>query len=163
MRALAPFERGAFLAFAQVRAQRSSFGCGDRAFEPARERELGLAARQAALELLAQRAAGAEEQGLDGAHRRLEDRGDLGVRATLELAHDDCGALVEAQLRERVAELRGGRDVLVGAGGCAAVAFGERDFLRPAGGSAEALAALVVRDLDQPVVRLDGPVALPEG
>ena len=43
----------------------------------------------AVLELLAQGAAGAEDQRLDGADARLEDLGDLLVAAALELAHDE--------------------------------------------------------------------------
>ena len=59
---LTALEGGAFLALAQVGAEGAALGLGDRALEPARERDLGLATREAALELLAQGAAGAEEQ-----------------------------------------------------------------------------------------------------
>ena len=119
----------------------------------ARERELRLVAGEAALELLAERAAGAEDQGLDGADRDVEDLGDLGVGAAFELAHDERGALVEGEEAEGAADLVGGRDVgVVGRRGARA-SLVELDLLRSARRVAEALAADVVGDLDQPVVR----------
>ena len=61
----------------------------------------------ALLELLAERAAGAEDERLDGADREAEDLGDLLVGAALELAHDERGTLVEGEVAERAAEVLG--------------------------------------------------------
>src|SRR6266511_521024 len=126
-------------------------------------------AGEAALELFAQGAAGAENQGRDGADRDVEDLGDLGVRASFELAHDERGALVETEEAEGAADLGRGRDVgVVGGGGGQRLVEG--DLLRAARGIAEALPAGVVRDLDQPVVGalralapLEGAVGAEEG
>jgi hypothetical protein len=62
-----------------------------------------------------------------------------------------------------VPDLLGGRDVVVGGGARGPVEIVERDLGRPPRGGPEALAAFVVRDLDQPVVRLDRTVAAAEG
>ena len=103
-----------------------------------------------------------ELEGRSYADRRVEDLCDLGVGAALELAHDERGALVESEEAERAADLGRGRDVGVLGRGC-----GERlvelDLLRPPRGVAEALPADVVRDLDQPVVRLVRALAALEG
>jgi hypothetical protein len=116
------------------------------------EGELGFLAREPALELLAESAAGAEDQGLDGADGKVEDLGDLGVGTAFELPHDERGALVEREEAERAADLacRGNVGVVGRGGGDALV---ELDLLRSARRVAEALPARVVRDLDQPVVR----------
>ena len=68
-------------------------------------------AGEAALELLAESAAGAEHQGLDRGDRDVEHVGDLGVGAAFELAHDEGGALVEGEEAEGAADLGRGRDV----------------------------------------------------
>ena len=93
------------------RAPRSELG--RRCSLQARERELCLLAREAALELLAESPARAEDEGLDGADGDIEDLGDLGVRAALELAHDERGALVEAEEPEGAADLARARHVAV--------------------------------------------------
>ncbi len=149
---LSTLEDGAVLALAEVSAERASLGARQLRSLETRERELGLLARQPALELLAESAAGAEDQGLDRADGEVEDLGDLGVRAAFELAHDEGGALVEREEAESTADLacRGDVCVLGCRGGEALV---ELDLLRAARRVAEALPADVVRDLDQPVVR----------
>ena len=149
---LTAFEDGAVLAFAQVGAQSPSLRARQSLPVEARERELGLLAGEPAFELLAERAAGAEDKGFDGTDGEVEDLGDLGVRASLELAHDERGALVEGEEAEGPADLTGGRDVVV-LGRRGGEAFVELDLLRAARRVAEALPADVVRDLDQPVVR----------
>ena len=133
-------------------AEGASLGARQLPFVEAREGELGLLAGEPALELLAESAAGAEDQGLDRADGEVEDLGDLGVRAAFELAHDERGALVEREEAERTADLACGGDVcVVGCRGGEALV--ELDLLRAARRVAEALPADVVRDLDQPVVR----------
>ena len=86
---LAAGKAGALLALAQVGSQRAALLARQAPVELARDRELGLVAGDRVLELLAQCAAGAEDQGLDGTHREVEDLGDLLVAAALELAHDE--------------------------------------------------------------------------
>jgi hypothetical protein len=109
--ALAAFEGRAVLAFAQMSTERASLLARQLAFLEARESHLGLVTGEATFELLPESAAGAEDQGLYGADRGVEDLGDLGVGPALELAHDERGALVEAEEPERPADLGGGRDV----------------------------------------------------
>ena len=65
--------------------------------------------RELLLELLPQRAARAEEQRLERGDADAEHVGDLGVRAAFELAHDERGALVRRQLRERAPQVLGRR------------------------------------------------------
>ena len=127
-----------------------------------RERALGLLAGEPAFELLAERAAGAEEKGFDGTDGEVEDLGDLRIGASLELAHDERGALVEGEEAKGLADLTGGRDVVV-VGRRGGEAFVELDLLRAARRVAEALPADVVRDLDQPVVRAVRSLAALEG
>ena len=111
--ALTALEDGAFLAFAQVSAQGAAFRAREALLIAARERERCLAAREAAFELFSQSPARAEDQGLDGADRDIEDLGDLGVRASLELAHDERCALVEAEEPEGAADLARARHIAV--------------------------------------------------
>ena len=103
------------------------------------------------LELLAQGAARAEDQGLDRAHGDVEDLGDLVVAAALELAHHERGALVEGEVAERSADVLGGERVFLDDGLGELVL--EDDLARAPLRLAEALAADVVRDRDQPVLR----------
>ena len=92
----------------------AALGGGEAALDQLRERELGLLAGEPAFELLAERAAARGRAGSRRRRRTVEDLADLGVRAAFELAHDERGALVEAEEAER-ADLFRGRDVLVGA------------------------------------------------
>ena len=119
--------------------------------ELARDRELGLVAGDPVLELLAQGAARAEDQRLDGADAQLEDLGDLLVAAALELAHHERRALVEGEVAERAADVLGADRVVLDDG------LGELvlvdDLGRAALRLAETLPADVVRDRDQPVLR----------
>src|SRR5207247_5822431 len=78
-----------------------------------RDGELRLVTGQRALELLAQRPSRPEEERLDRARRDAEDLGDVGIRATLELAHDESGALVERKLAEGVADVLRVRGLVV--------------------------------------------------
>src|SRR5438128_4441854 len=119
-----------------MRAQGSLLRARQPAVELLRERELGLAARQRPLELLAQGAARAEDQGLDGADRDAQDLRDLRVRASLELAHHERCALVERKLAQRAADVLGARPLVLGNEGGNAVV--ELDLGRPARGLAEA-------------------------
>ena len=87
LRALLALERGALAAFAEVRRRaRCSAGASVPSSRlesvPPPRRRSGL------LELLAQRTACAEDQGLHRGDRKVEDLADLAVRAPLELAHD---------------------------------------------------------------------------
>src|SRR5205823_4723367 len=108
-RALAPRERRAVRARAQVCPELAALRLREAPVELPRERQLGLAARQRALELLAERAPGPEDEGRHGALGEPQDRRDLPVRAAVELAHHERGALVERQLAERLAEVLGRR------------------------------------------------------
>ena len=62
------------------------------------DRERRLLTRELLVELLAQRAPGPEEQSLERRDADAEHLGDLGVRATLELAHDHRSTLIGRQL-----------------------------------------------------------------
>ncbi|HEY2072287.1 MAG TPA: hypothetical protein VGG88_01795, partial [Gaiellaceae bacterium] len=148
---LAPRERRAFGALAQMGAQLRLLGARERPVELLRDRELGIGAGQRAFELLAQCAACAEDECLDRARREAEHVGDLRVRASLDLAEDDCGALVERQVTERAPDvLRRGAVVVDELVGDVVV---ELDLLRAPRRAAEAMEADIVRDLDQPVER----------
>ena len=151
LRTLAPCKRLALRAGAQMRAQRSPLRPRQPAVELLRERKLGFAAGQRSLELLAQRTARAKDQRLDCADRESEDVGDLGIRPSLELPHDERGALVECQLPERAADVVRARPVVLGNEHRDTVF--ELDLGRPARGLPEALPADVVGDRDQPVLR----------
>src|SRR5439155_3372680 len=120
------------------------------------------------LELLAEGATSAEDQRLDRAHGEAEDLGDLLVGAALELAHDERGALVEGEVAERTPDVLGGDRVLFD--DRLGQLFVQLDLGGPALRLAEALAADVVRDRDQPVLRgaraltaLEGAVGVEEG
>jgi hypothetical protein len=109
--ALTALERRAVLALAEVRSQAPRSALESLRVLQAGERRLRFVAGKPALELLAKSAAGAEDQGLDGADRDVEHVGDLRVRASFELAHDEGGALVEGEEAEGAADLGGGRNV----------------------------------------------------
>src|SRR5207237_7098331 len=160
---------GALLALAQVGAERALLLAREPSVELARDRELGLVAGDRILQLLAEGAAAAEDQRLDGAHRDAEDLGDLLVGTALELAHHERGPLVEGEVAERTADVLGADGLVV---------FHHRlrellvqlDLVRATLRLAEALAADVVRDRDQPVLRcaralaaLEGAVGVEEG
>jgi hypothetical protein len=117
-------------------------------------------AREGALELLPQRPAGTEDEGLDRADRNVEDLGDLLVRARLDLAHDEGRALIEGDAAERAADLGGRRARLVGHGLLGGVA--QVDVLRPCRLLPLALAADLMRDAEQPRAR-SPLLALDEG
>ncbi len=89
LRALLALERCALAALTEVRAKGALFRRRECPVEPLGERRLSLAAGEASLQLLAERPAGAEDQGLDRGDRKVEDLADLAVRAALELAHDE--------------------------------------------------------------------------
>src|SRR4051794_5917059 len=97
----------AFGALAQGGAQLAALGGGELTVRLLREEELGLGAGEAPFELLAQRAARAEEDRLDGSDARSHDLRDLGIAPALELAHHERGALVERELSERALDVLG--------------------------------------------------------
>ena len=99
----------------------------------------------------------AEEQRLDRADGEIEDAGDLLVAAALELAHHDRGSLIEGEGGERGQHRIEVRALLLDRYGLRRLV--ERDLVRPAAGLAPAHPADVVRDRDQPVVRLVRPLA----
>ncbi len=109
--ALPALEDRAVLALAQMGPESAALGARELLLVEPGQRELGLLAGEPALELLAEGAAGPEDQGLDCADGEVEDLGDLGVRAAFELPHDDRGALVEGEEPECAADLGRGRDV----------------------------------------------------
>ncbi len=94
----------------------------------------------------------AEEQRLDRANRHAEHFGDLLVAPTFKLAHDDRRTLVERKLGERGQHLGEVGALLVERDRLGRVLEG--DLLGPRAGLAPAHATDVVRDRDQPVVRL---------
>src|SRR5207248_3792414 len=149
-RALAAGEVGAFLALSEVGPESSALAARQAPVELARDRELGVVAGDSLLELLAERAAGAEDQRLDCAHGEAEDLGDLLVGAALELAHHERGALVEGEVAKRAADVLGADRVLFD------VRLGELlvqlDLVRAALRLPEALPADVVGDRDEPVL-----------
>jgi hypothetical protein len=135
---------------------------GSHAVELERDRALGLAAGQRPFELLAERPARTEDERLHCGLRRPEHRCDLGIGAALELPHRERRTLVEAELGERA------EDVLAAKARLVLELVGrelgiEHDLARPPRPGAEALAADVVRDRDQPVERLLGMRAVLEG
>src|SRR5580765_7965905 len=86
-------------------------------------------------------------------HRDPDRVGDLGVRATFELAHDEGGALVERQSSERVQDALYVRPIFFRHCNQLDVLL-ERNLLNPTARPRIARACNVVRDLDQPVLRL---------
>jgi hypothetical protein len=113
------------------------------------------------LELLTQGAARAEDQRFDGAHREAEDLGDLLVRAALELAHDERGALVEGEVTEGAADvLRADRVVFDDRLGELLV---QLDLGRTPLRLPEPLSADVVGDGDEPVLGIPGPLSALDG
>ena len=149
--ALAAGEGRALRAFAQVGAELRALGPGERLVELLRDRELGLRARERALQLLSQRPTRTEDERLDGADGEAEHVGDLRIRTPFDLAQDDRRALVEREMAERTADVVRCGCVVVDELVCDVVV--ERHLLRPPRVGAEALQADVVRDLDQPVER----------
>jgi hypothetical protein len=152
LRPLPARERRAVRALAQMRAQLRALRPWERAVQLLRKRELGVGAREHALELFPQRTPRAEDERLDRAHRDAEHLGDLGVRAPLDLAQDDGRALVEREMAERAADVVRSRPVVLVDERVGDVVV-ELDLLRPPRAGAEALEADVVRDRDQPVER----------
>src|SRR5919204_532896 len=152
-------------AWPEAETQPALVRAGQTPVELAGDGELGLAAGERRLQLLAQRAAGAKDQCLDGARRQLEDLGDLCIRAALELAHYERRTLVEGEMAERAADVLGARAFvfLRRADETVADVLVEGDLRRPARGLAKALPADVVRDRDQPVLRLLRPLPALEG
>jgi hypothetical protein len=158
VRALAPRESFALRALPKVCAQRRAFGPREPAIRLSRDGALGVRARQRALELLPQRPPGAEEQRFDGADRRLEDLGDLRVRAPLELAHHEGRTLVEREVSERALDVLRARPAIL-LGHDLADAIVELDLVGATLRLAETLPADVVGDRDQPVLRVARPLA----
>src|SRR5690349_16650759 len=158
LRALTARERCTLGTLAQMRPQLPALLPRQAPVELPRDRELGLAAGQRALELFAQRAPGPEDQRLDRARRDVEDLGDLGIRPALQLAHDERRALVEGEVPEGAPDVLRARRLVV------EERVGDVVLKGHLGGApgrlAEALAADVVSDRDQPVLRLFGPVPL---
>src|SRR5262249_15476887 len=109
LRTLALRQAVALLAGAEMRAERAPPLGIEASVELTVDREGGLLTAQLLLELLAERAPGAEEKSLERRDAHSEDACDLVVRASLELAHHERGALVRRQLRERAPQLLGGR------------------------------------------------------
>ena len=144
-----------------MRAKLALLGSRELPVDLLRDCELGLAAGEAAFELLPDGAAGTEDQRLDGGDRDLEDLGDLGVAPALELAHDERRPLVEREVAERPLDVLDA-DRVVADEGLGDVLV-QLDLARAARGLAEALTADVVRDRDQPVLRRLRPVAVREG
>jgi hypothetical protein len=149
---LAPCEGRAVRALAQVGSKLRLLGARKRLVQLLRDRQLRLGARHRALELLAQRAAGPEDERLDRARGEAEHLGDLRVRPSLDLAEDDRGPLVEREVSERPADVLGRRSLVVLDELVGDVVV-ELDLLRSPRCAAEPLQADVVRDLDQPVER----------
>ena len=120
------------------------------AVEAARQAGLGLGARELPLERLGERPAGAEDERLERALGHVHDLRDLGVRATLELAHDESRALAGRQMLKRAQDVRCG---LLAALGCRFdQGLVELDLQRLAFGRPEVSAHLVVSDRQQPVL-----------
>lgn len=148
---LTPRERRALGALAQVGAELGLLRARKGPVELLRDRKLGPRACQRAFELLAERTARAEDERLDRARREAEHLADLRVRAPLDLAQDDGGALVEGEVAEGAADVFRRRPVVVDE--LVGDVVVELDLLRPPRGGAEPLKADVVRDPDQPVER----------
>ena len=101
-----------------------------------------------------QRTARTEDERLDGRHRNRERVGDLRVGPPLELAEHERSALVERQPAEGPQYLFDIRPLVRGKGELIDVSL-ERDLLDAPARGCVARARHVVRDLDQPVVRLE--------
>ena len=114
------------------------------AVQAAEQGLLGFAAGEGILQVFGEPAAGAEDGCFERALAQTHDLGDLGIRAALELTHDECRALSRRQMLERpedvgeagIASFVGGlRDLLV-----------ERDLTRLALPAPKVPTNLVVRD-----------------
>ena len=101
MCALAAGETGALGAFPEVSAKLAPVGSAEHPVEPSRDRPLGLMAGERPFELFAQGASRTEQESLDIHTRDAEDLFQLGAATTLDLAHDESGALVERQAAKR--------------------------------------------------------------
>jgi len=152
LRPLAAGEGRAGRALAQVGAELRPLRPRKRLVELLRDRDLGLGTCERPLQLFPEGPARAEDERLHRAHRHAENRGDLRVRATLDLAEDDGGTLVERKVAERAADVVRARLVVFLDEGVGDVVV-ELDLLRPPRRGAEPLQADVVRDRDEPVQR----------
>jgi hypothetical protein len=85
---------------------------------------------------------------------QAHDRGDLGVRAALELAHDERRALCRGDVPQRTQDVRDTRIAVLGRGRGELLV--ELDLLALLLVVAEVPADLVVRDRQQPVLGLPG-------
>jgi len=129
-----------------VGAQRAATSGGRRACED----ELRLGTRERALELLAQRAAGAKDEGLDCRDGQAEALCDLPVGAPFELSQHERRALPEGEVRERPPDVPGARRRLVASAQVCKIVL-QHDLDRSSGSLAVSLPAHVLRDRDQPV------------
>ena len=145
-------ERRARRAFGEVLVEALAVLARETAVALLREGELRALARDEVLDLLGERPARAEKQGLESAGREPEKLCDLGVRPPLELAHDEGLALRRRDPLERADELVE-LDVLL-AGPFVRHVVDELDHRRAIGRLAPALPDEVVRDREQPVGRL---------
>ena len=117
-----------------------------------REGKLSAVARDEVLELLGERATGAEDQRLESSNGDLEDRRDLLVGAPLQLPEDEGFALRRRDPLQGPDEILERGSVVVGLERRDVAV--ELDLARPGLLLAEPLADQVVRDHDQPVRRL---------
>ncbi len=100
-------------ALGEVVAHASALLASEPTVDRLRDGELRLGARELVRELFRERTPRAEEQRLERSRRHAEDLGDLGVRATLELAQDDRLTLLRRDLRKRGEQLADARAVVV--------------------------------------------------
>ena len=157
---LEPRELRAVRALGEMVAESPPLLPAEPVVDRARDRELCLGAGELVLELFGERAARAEEQRFERGRRHAEDLGDLGVRATLELAKHDGLTLLRGNLRERGEELADARAVVVRLRSGDAVV--ELDLARSGLLVPEPLLDRVARDREEPVRRLARTDALLE-
>jgi hypothetical protein len=111
-------------------------------------------------QLLAQAPARAEDERLDGRHRKIELLGDLRVRAALDLAKEDHGALLGRQATDRCCDLAGGRALKINqAGGSIGV---ECDLVGPRRLHLVAAPDDIAGDRHEPGSRLLGLLPAPD-
>src|SRR5581483_3868038 len=130
-----------------MRAELGPLPAGQLSVDLSRDRSLRLGAAERPLELLAERAAGPEDQRLDRRLGEAEQLGDLPVGTALQLAQRQRRALREAELGQRAPDLARAEPVV---SVVRAEIVSEGDLARSPGRVAEALAAHVVGDRDQP-------------
>jgi len=140
-----------------VGAQRAATSGGRRACED----ELRLGTRERALELLAQRAAGAKDEGLDCRDGQAEALCDLPVGAPFELSQHERRALPEGEVKKRPPDVLGARRSLVASAQICEIVV-QHDFERSPRSLAVSLPADVPRDRDQPASRRAWALARPE-